>query len=389
MMLSCNRTDGNTGCGSIRQYVMKKFFSKSCLLIIGLLLNVLVMVLPAQAQHIAAGRIHSLYLDPAGQVWVWGGASLESAANERIPQLAMTDAQAVFANPEKTLSYVIKKNGSLWGWGNSRNGQLGVIRSLNDYSSEYIERPREIAKDIVFVTGSGTIFALKLDHTLWVWGSFGIERGDNIKKSFIKPLKKMNDVLQVSSSSTHTLALKTDSTLLAWGDNQCGALGTGNTDDSIRPVRVNVKALGKRKIVKIATRNGESFAIADDGSVWCWGEGNIMNPFCKDELRLTPVRIVDMDNVKDIATGLNTEIYLKKDGTVWDLIRDTPNAKPDWRKVLDDVKEIAAGQFHFIALKNDGTVWTWGMNNYGQLGNGTTEGRNLPAQMFFPKNKFQ
>lgn len=48
---------------------MSKNFLKSVILTIGWLL----MVLPLQAQHIAAGRIHSLFLDPDGNVWVWGG----------------------------------------------------------------------------------------------------------------------------------------------------------------------------------------------------------------------------------------------------------------------------------------------------------------------------
>ena len=301
----------------------------------------------------------------------------------------MTDAKAIYANPAEALSFVIKKDGSLWGWGNNWYGQLGVMRKKDRSDSGYIHTPRLIMKDVVSVSGNNTIFAIKPDKSLWSWGTLWRYRGDNNRRASLKPVKIMDNVEQVSSSSTHTLALKTDGTLFAWGGNQCGALGIGNTTDKSKPVRVNTKALGKRKILKIAARNGESFAITEDGSVWGWGEPNIVNPFCKDEPRLTPVRIDDMDNVKDVASGQYKEIYLKNDGTVWEWTEDAqhPGAEPAWHKVLDHVREIAAGDYHFIALKNDGTVWTWTWytNEYGQLGNGTTRGSAIPVQVKFPK----
>lgn len=42
---------------------------------------------------------------------------------------------------------------------------------------------------------------------------------------------------------------------------------------------------------------------------------------------------------------------------------------------------VAAGDFHSMALRDDGTVWTWGRNEYGQLGDGTTTDRNEPVQV--------
>ena len=46
-----------------------------------------------------------------------------------------------------------------------------------------------------------------------------------------------------------------------------------------------------------------------------------------------------------------------------------------------DVIDVAGGMYHSLALKSDGTVWTWGNNVYGQLGDGTTTGRNVPGQV--------
>lgn len=201
-----------------KKYKMKKFIHKLGNLLIASLLNVLIMFTPVHAQHIAGGLIHSLYLDSAGNVWVWGGASLAEVTDKRLPHLAMKNVKAVFANADRNLSFVLKPDGSLWGWGNTMDGQLGVIpRKNHSRFHEYIDIPRQVTQHVDFVTGDETVFALKPDHTLWVWGSMGIRRGDTVKKDLIKPVKKMNNVARVSSTSSHTLVLKTDGTLLAWG----------------------------------------------------------------------------------------------------------------------------------------------------------------------------
>jgi alpha-tubulin suppressor-like RCC1 family protein len=49
---------------------------------------------------------------------------------------------------------------------------------------------------------------------------------------------------------------------------------------------------------------------------------------------------------------------------------------------LGGVTAIATGRYHYaMALKSDGTVWTWGLNTYGQLGNGTNTASNFPVQV--------
>ena len=368
---------------------MNKHIHKSIRFMFGLLLCLMVVThVSAQEKHIATGINHSLYLDPDGTVWAWGTAHLPSEINRRIPHLVMRNGRSVLARTDEHISYVIKQDGSLWGWGATDYGQLGIIRQTND---GFINTPRKIMDQVKDVSGKGTIFALRPDGTLWVWGSAGPQRGDKSDKDWTRPRKIMDDVVEVSSTFAHTVVRKKDGSVWAWGNNQCGALGIGNTEKHLKPVKVNLTPLGNRKVVQIATRWGETYLLANDGSVWYSGEYNIRQADCLDPPRLVPTRLETIDNVGAIALGQFHELYLKKDGSVWASGYAEGAASNLWTvsqgpgKVMEGVAEIAAGQFHSIALKKDGTVWTWGVNEYGQLGDGTNKSSTIPVQVQFPK----
>ncbi len=370
---------------------MKNPLFKPGCFFIGLLLTALVCAAqPVEEKHIGAALIHSLYVDPDGNVWVWGGSSLSGVDNESVPHLVMKDGKSVYAPPSDSLSYVIKQDGSLWGWGRTNYGQMGVIRSESRTTSEFIVNPRKIMDQVKSVSGNGTIFAVKPDNSLWGWGEAGPQRGDTVKENLPHPRKVMKDIILVSTTAFHTVVKKTDGTLWAWGNNQCGALGTGDRKDHVHPVKVDMKPLGKRKIVQIDTRWGETYLLADDGTVWYSGEYNIHQDECLDPPHLVPTKLDTIDNVKAIALGQFHELFLKKDGSVWASGYAEGASSSLWTvpkgpgKVMDGVAEIAAGQFHSIALKKDGTVWTWGVNEHGQLGDGTNQTTTTPVQVHFP-----
>ena len=188
----------------------------------------------------------------------------------------------------------------------------------------------------------------------------------------------ISGVVRVSRYGGHTLALRADGTVWAWGSNIVGQLGNGTTIDSASPVQVS----GLTGMVEIAAGNGHSLALKDDGTVWAWGynangqigDGTTFN-------RYVPVLVAGLSNVIAIAAGTSGSVAIKSDHTVWEWGSPSGSSTPIQKAGLSGVNAVATGFGYVLALKADGTVWGWGNNVYGQLGDGTNASRTTPVQM--------
>jgi alpha-tubulin suppressor-like RCC1 family protein len=157
----------------------------------------------------------------------------------------------------------------------------------------------------------------------------------------------LSGVKAVAAGESHSLALKGDGTVWAWGANDGGQLGDTSLKDRATPVQV--KGLGGNgvliDIVAIAAGGQTSLALRADGTVWSWGVND------KGQLG------------NNVATKYST----------------TPVQVKAQRGDLPGMKAIAAGSAHCLALKADGIVWAWGWNSHGQLGDGLTSDRSTAA----------
>lgn len=78
------------------------------------------------------------------------------------------------------------------------------------------------------------------------------------------------DIVQISAGRWHTLALKKDGTVWAWGYNFYGQLGDGTTAHRDTPVQVE----NLENITSISAGSSHSLALKSDGTVWAWGRNN-------------------------------------------------------------------------------------------------------------------
>ena len=192
------------------------------------------------------------------------------------------------------------------------------------------------------------------------------------------------NVKKVSSNQegSSVFILKNDGTLWAFGDNNYGQLGLGDTTNRTSFTQVTTNVNG---VIDVFCGEADTFIIKNDATIWTCGEsgyglqnstGNI-NTFTET----TGLPVNDARELKKIiTTEYGTCFVLKNDGTLWAYGNDGNGQAgsglgfgetlTEFTQVLTDVKDIDSAHIHSAALKNDGTVWVTGSNQYGRIGLG-------------------
>jgi alpha-tubulin suppressor-like RCC1 family protein len=263
-----------------------------------------------------------------------------------------------------THSVAIGTNGTVWSWGLNDWWQLGI----GDTDSLFRTMPTLIEvdfsfnpfADIISVVGGRVpqevalvshSLALKSDRTLWAWGSntqgqlgFGdtsitiIEAPDQVGSD--------SDWSIISAGGGYSIALKTNLTLWAWGYNLYGQLGDGTQTNRWTPLEIGADS----DWASIAGSQSHAIARKTNNTLWSWG----------------------YNGYGQLGDGTQTDRWTPRQiGT-----------DSDWLAVSGaNLSAIAAGYNNTIAIKTDFTLWAWGYNQFGQLGDGTTTDRWTPRQI--------
>jgi len=226
--------------------------------------------------------------------------------------------------------------GNAWAWGLNADGELGS-GTVTPYSG--LSSPGQLVKlsNVVSVAGGERhSLALKSDGTVWAWGNDGWGQLGNGKYArSLTPIQVpgLTNVKAVAAGSLHNLAVKSDGTVWAWGFNYFGQVGTGTTDrgNLLSPIRVK----GLTGVIAVAAGGDTSFALRSDRTVWAWGyngQGELGNGTSDENAHSTPTR------VKNLTTAVG----------------------------------IGAGVEHGLAVLADGSLSAWGDNQSSELGASTT-----------------
>lgn len=194
-------------------------------------------------------------------------------------------------------------------------------------------------------------------------------------------LRTSADWAAVAAGYEHSLALKTDGSLWAWGGNMFGQLGLRDTHKRLKPVRV-----GTGRAWATISAADQSLALKRDGSLWAWGSNEFGQLGLGDTRnRLRPARVGTQKDWTAIAAGGFHSLGLQSDGSLWawgeKFAGGLGKLTPTRVGTGNDWTAIAAGYEHSLALKADGSLWAWGWNYWGDLGLGDTHDRLKPTRV--------
>lgn len=333
-----------------------------------------------------------------GGLWLWGkNSDGQLGINDRVHRSSPIQTISGGTNWKLVASgayanYAIKTDGTLWAWGANNLGQLGDNTTLP--KSSPIQTISGGSNWKLVANGSYAVASIKTDGTLWMWGT-GLDGvlGDNTVVSKSSPIQTVaggTTWKQVALGLAHTVAVKTDGTLWAWGRNGVGQLGTNDQTHRSSPVQT---ISGGTNWKQVAAGSIWSAAIKTDGTLWTWGSNLSGYLGTNDRVhRSSPVQTVaGGTNWKSVFANRLHTAAIKTDGTLWswgtnssgqlgcgDVVdRSSPvqtvSGGTNW-------KYLATGYFMTAAIKTDGTLWVWGNNGNGQLGDNTVISKSSPIQ---------
>ncbi len=237
----------------------------------------------------------------------------------------------------------------------------------------------------------------------------------------------LSNVTSVSAGYAHTLAVSEGGSVMAWGLNSDGQLGVASSagpevcEEAIwkkyEPCSTNpVVVPGLSGVRQVAAGGSHSLALLENGTVMAWGnnfygqlgQGTTAGPeMCETpgyvdpvhSCSTSPIAVPGLTGVVAVAAGADTSFALLENGTVlgWGLNEfgdlgngdagvepcgdgaSRCNLTPTPASGLSHVTAIASGRAHSLALLSDGTVMAWGSNNTGEIGDGSQQDAYVPV----------
>ena len=364
---------------------------------------------------VSGGRTHSLALTPNGVVWAWGDNSrrqlgygedalgvLQIADRLTPKQAGVTGVVAIAAGDD--FSMALRYDRTVWTWGERTYGVLGRSTcALPSPAGSTCNRPENIGLSNVVAIAAGGQHALALSATgeVWSWGRnlYG-ELGDGTTTSHDVPalVPGLSGVVGISAGAGFSLALKSDGTVWAWGENSWRQLGDG-TAQAYRTSPAQV--LNLPAISAINAGYSHSTARTSTGEMWIWGnwiQGQLGFGDTSPTPGAVPAPHTGLGPVVSSAGGNRHTLIVKPNGELWSWGANQKGQRGDGttNQVLSPAlielpflaRQVAAGWYHSLAIGVDGSGWAWGWNDDGEVGNATVMTDQPSPVQVFPAGTF-
>jgi alpha-tubulin suppressor-like RCC1 family protein len=321
----------------------------------------------------SGGFRSSLALCADGTLVAWGyngvgnlgnGNTTSSTVPVAVDRSGVLTGKTVIAIDAGTShSVVLCSDGTLATWGWNTSGELGSGSSANTTVPVLVNRAGALlGKSVVAVAaGANHCLALCSDGKMVTWGSnyagqlgIGSYTTTGITTSNVPVAVNTAGVLAgktvtaISVGYNHNLALCSDGSVVAWGQNSAGQLGNNSTSESPLPTLTDrTGVLAGKSVTAISAGSYHSLALCADGTVVSWG-GNARG---------------ELGNA--VAGNSNVPVLVDRSGVL----------------AGKTVVGIAGAYTSSMARCADGTIATWGDNQVGQLGNNSTAQSSVPVEL--------
>jgi len=226
---------------------------------------------------------------------------------------------------------------------------------------------------VMTASGDYNNFRLKADGTLIAYGFNGYgQLGTGNTNDVESSIDVAEDVSKVYAGPNTTFIVKTDGSMLATGLNRIGQLGLGDETS-----RNNFTVIPVNDVKEVAVGSYHTHLLKNDGSLWATGSNGYGQLGVGDENQRTTFTATNLtSDVIAVSAGSEHSLALKKDGTVWGTgygyvgTFGGEQSFSTFTQLRSGAKAIAASAYHSLILMNDGTVYASGINNRGQLGIG-------------------
>ncbi len=357
--------------------------------------------------RVAIGPEHTCGVDSSNTLWCWGrneygqlGLGTTYESYYVVPKLIVNGNNTMWISISTGgySSFGIDNRNRLYAWGRNNNSQLANYARLgyNDY-----DFPITVESDSPIVSVSGGYdhaCAIDSDKHLWCVGGNGYgQLGDGSNESEKYPVMINNssgtDWSKIAGGYYFTCGIDTAGNLWCWGRNSNGQLGTGETGTYNNYPLLVTNSDGTRWAY-VDLGYFHTCGIDVQGNLWCWGENAYGKLGTGDEVDHTyPVLITNSMGTKwsSVSLGIKQTCGVDVENNLWCWgdnslgqlgtgdytgsyypVIVSNSAGTSWSSVSLD-------QFSTCGIDTESTLWCWGVNDSGQLGNGTTNSSNVPV----------
>lgn len=228
--------------------------------------------------------------------------------------------------------------GKLFVWGNNAYTQLGLSRSITCTGiPSLLQVSQKLATGFKQVScGLRHMAVITKENCILVAGNgnkgqLGI--GDNYNDDnylSISKVPELDSIKSVACGEHHTVILKTDGTVLCWGDNKHGQLGiVPTTPQSFVPSEL----FANEALEKVCSGWSHSAALTNNGEAYMWGR----------------------NTYGQLGGGRSEDLH-----------------KPEKLGGLKEIEQLSLGSEHNLALTKGAKLYSWGWNEHGSCGTGDT-----------------